>query len=118
LQGDAKRIVRVLQNLRTEGVEPTLLLWACSREIRTLIQIKQDLAMSTKWEAITRKHHIWEKRQPLVKKGLTAHTPKTLQLLLLQALKIDKIIKGLESGNCWNELQTLALRLSGGLLHS
>ena len=39
LGGDAKRALKVLAGLRAEGVEPVIVVWALTRELRTLAKI-------------------------------------------------------------------------------
>jgi len=43
LSGDARRAVRTLRGLRAEAVQPPLLLWAISREVRLLADLKRDI---------------------------------------------------------------------------
>ncbi|MBA2653826.1 MAG: DNA polymerase III subunit delta [Gammaproteobacteria bacterium] len=112
-QGNASRILRSIRKLKAEAVEPTLLLWALSREIRSLSAIIGDLKNKSPWATLVKKHQIWEKRQPSVKKMISLHTPKSLHTLLLQAERIDHIIKGVTAGNVWSALETLALGLGG-----
>jgi DNA polymerase III subunit delta len=98
LQGDGKRVVRVLNNLKGEGVEPILILWSLARELRGLLLQQQP---------------VWEKRKTLVRAALQRHSVIYLQQLLKQASVIDQMIKGLAIGNVWNALTDLALALAG-----
>lgn len=113
LQRNSKRALRILSGLRNEGIEPTLILWVLTREIRTLIYILDDIKRKIPWTTITKQHQIWEKRQPLIQGAIKFHTTKKLHSFLLQAAKIDQIIKGAQKGNSWDELNELALCLSG-----
>ena len=44
LGGDAKRSMKVLAGLRAEGVEPVIIVWALTRELRTLASLSELLA--------------------------------------------------------------------------
>jgi hypothetical protein len=58
-----------------------------------------------------KKHKIWSKKQGLIKRMLRLHTEKNSYDLLLQAEKIDHLIKGVRTGNVWNEIECLAVGL-------
>jgi DNA polymerase III subunit delta len=111
LAGDPKAVQRVLYKLRAEAVEPTLLLWAITREIRSLLYILIDLQGKMSWEAVLKKHKVWDKRKNLIKKSVTRLTVASLHQMLLQAQTIDYTIKGLRAGNIWDELTALAYAL-------
>lgn len=113
LENNHSQITRVLQKLRDEAIEPTLLLWALVREIRSLIHILEDLTNKFSWDEVVKKHRIWDKRQQMTKKTLKQHTQKSLHGLLLHAEKIDHIIKGSLRGNFWDEIELLSFALSG-----
>lgn len=113
LEGNLKKIIRVIKRLREEGTEPIVILWAFTREIRKLIHILNDIRNNISWEVITKKYQIWDKRQPLYKKIIKEHSVKSLHKLLLQAEKIDRNIKGLLPGCSWNALELLAIRFAG-----
>lgn len=112
-EGNLSKIIKILYKLRDEGAEPTLILWAFTREIRKLNQLFQDIHQNMPWERITKKHQIWQKRQSLYKRLIKLHTPESMQNLLLRAERIDRTIKGLLPGNVWNDFELLAIQLSG-----
>lgn len=113
LSGDTKRVARVLQGLRGEGVEPVLVIWALTRELRSLIPLAASVANGMRPEQAVAQPSIWPKRKPLVLAALKRHTVSDLQQILRQASKIDRIIKGLSAGNVWDELLQLSLALAG-----
>jgi DNA polymerase-3 subunit delta len=113
LNGDAKRVARMLQGLRGEGVEPVLMIWALSREIRSLIPMAVSVAAGKRPEQVVAHPSVWAKRKPLVATALKRHSARSLQQMLQHAAKIDRTIKGLSGGNVWDELLQLALSLAG-----
>ncbi len=113
LLGDAVRTSRVIEGLRAEGVEPILVLWALLREIRTMAQMAGELAKGGSIEALLGQYRVWEKRKGPVRAGLQRHTLKRWLLLLRRAGRIDRMIKGVEPGNPWDELLQLALLMAG-----
>ncbi len=113
LLGDAPRTTRVIEGLHAEGVEPILVLWALMREIRTLAQMAEELAQGRSIEAVLGQFRVWEKRKGPVRAGLKRHTRKRWLQLLRRAGRIDRMIKGIEPGNPWDELLQLALLMAG-----
>lgn len=111
LSGDAVRTARILGVLRDTGVEPMIVQWALSREIRSLAEMAAE--RGTNIDAVIQKHRVWKNRVPLVKQALQRIRPGQWNRLLLNAGKIDRMIKGLSSGNCWNELLKLSLAMGG-----
>ena len=109
LSGDARRAMRVLDGLRTEGVEPALVLWAISRDLCLLARLKAA-ALSGEGEAsILSRHRVWQRRQPLVKKALRRYESDQLTRLLVQASEVDNVIKGVLRGSPWDELIRLVM---------
>lgn len=113
LLGDAPRTTRVIEGLHAEGVEPILVLWALMREIRTLAQMAEELAQGRSIEAVLGQFRVWEKRKGPVRAGLKRHTLRRWLQLLRRAGRIDRMIKGIEPGNPWDELLQLALLMAG-----
>jgi DNA polymerase-3 subunit delta len=111
LGGDVKRTTRILIGLKEEGVEPILILWGLAREIRSLSIMAFQLSQGENLRDILYKNHVWEKRQPLVRLGLKRHNQKSLLRLLQLAAKIDRQIKGAETGNAWDALMSLSIKL-------
>jgi DNA polymerase-3 subunit delta len=115
LLGKTTRTVRILQNLADEDIEPTLVLWALTRELRTLAELQKKIASGSSLTSLFASYRIWEKRQSLVKAALQRHKQGDLWDLLIHAAKIDRMIKGAELGNVWDELQNLAVKLSSNI---
>ncbi len=113
LSGDAKRVARMIQGLRGEGVEPVLVTWALSREIRSLIPMAVSVSSGQRPEQVVAHPSVWAKRKPLVAAALKRHSLTDLQHMLQHSAKIDRVIKGLSAGNVWDELLQLALSLTG-----
>lgn len=116
LAGDAVRVARMLDGLRGEGEDPVLLLWALSREVRTLCVMAQDKKNGTPMSALLAKHRVWDKRKPLFEKALNRHSALYWRQVLRRCGFIDRLIKGREAGNVWDELLELGLAMSGTAL--
>lgn len=104
LSGNKARSLRILDNLAAEDTEPTLILWALTRELRTLADMAKQLLQGIRLPQLFISHRVWEKRQPSVRAFLQRHKQESCWALLVEAAKIDKVIKGVDKGNVWDEL--------------
>lgn len=108
LSGKAAKTAKILANLKEEGIDPTLINWAITREVRTLLQLMS--------QSITLEQSgIWKHRQPLIKDFMSRFSILTLEQILIKAKSIDDIIKGRLLANIWDQLLALCLSLTGSI---
>jgi len=112
LSGNSKRSLRILQNLQAEDAEPILILWALTREIRTLAAIARQTQQGTTLASLFAKYRIWEKRQNNVRRFLQHHNTKSCWQMLSAAAQIDRQIKGMSPGDPWLAIQQLVLNMT------
>ncbi|WP_074867175.1 DNA polymerase III subunit delta [Atopomonas hussainii] len=115
LTGDAEHVLRMLQGLRGEGVEPPVLLWALSRELRTLANLAQLTSQGTPFDRACSqmKPPIWDKRKPLVSRALNRLSSSRWTALLQDAQHIDAQIKGQAAGDPWLLITQVCLQMCG-----
>ena len=111
LLGEIPRLMRMLEGLRGEGVEPILVLWALSREIRNLAEMAARMEQGQAPERVMAA--VWAKRKPAVQAGLRRHNSARWQQMLRRAARLDRVVKGAAAGNAWDELLQLALLMAG-----
>jgi len=109
LVGDVVRTARIIGGLKNEGIEPVLMLWALSREVRMLAQISEA---NTSADAVMAKLRVWENRKALIRKALSRHSSVRWKGFLKRCAKIDKVIKGVEQGRVWDELLMLSTQIA------
>ena len=112
LAGDATRTLRVLNGLRSEGVDPTSVSWVLTREIRLLAAIRDALADGQEEGRVFTQHRVWDKRKPLIRKALARLSAAEHSMLLLAAVRIDRVVKGVIRRDPWEEITWLCLGLS------
>lgn len=113
LEGDPARCVRLLEGLQGEGAAPPLVLWALASEIRTLATLANGLAAGEPLPALLKAERIFdERRRQAVQRALPRLKAGALRAALLHAARIDRIIKGLNPGDVWDEFLQLVLRLT------
>lgn len=112
IEGDPARCTRLLEGLHGEGTAPPLVLWALANEIRTLAALASGLASGQPIAHLMKAERIFdERRRQAFQRALPRLRPATLRAALLHAAKIDRIIKGLATGDVWDEFLQLALRV-------
>jgi DNA polymerase III subunit delta len=107
-----ERSLHILENLRQEGVEPTLILWGILRELRLLTTFGQQLKQGMTYDELLKKHHIFSRREPFIRHFLATLSAENCRQFFKDALEIDKAIKGVSAFNVWNSLQLFCLRIT------
>ena len=111
LGGDAGRYVRVIDGLKSEGEAPTLVLWALSEELYALARIQAGIAAGRSVDDLMRENRVWGTRQRPMKSAVTRVKPAAVEKALAHAAGIDRAIKGVGSGEPWDEFLKLGLAL-------
>lgn len=105
--GDIARIQRMLDGLKAEGEAPPLILWVLTNEIRMLARVRGVTRSG-------RPPHPSKARE--LERIARRHSTHSIYALLLQAAKIDRMIKGLNQRDPWDALSMLACGLAGNVL--
>lgn len=113
MRGEPQSACRTLRGLREEGAEATVILWALTRELRTLLKANDALASGDHMDWVLKNLGVWEKRMPLIKNALRRLSTGQLRQMLKLAGGIDRAIKGMRNASHWDELTTLILMLCG-----
>jgi DNA polymerase III subunit delta len=108
--GDGARALRVLLGLKSEGVEPSLILWALVRELRGLWQARERDRLRS-----TVRGSGWNLAATPSPRALSRLKKLPLARLLKQAGHTDRVIKGLAMGDAWSALTGLTGSLAGAL---
>lgn len=112
LAGDARRALRILSGLRAEGVEPVIVIWSLTRELRTLAQLAERIARAGDLGAEFRRLRVWQSRQALVRSALGRHDRDGLYGLLKAAGGADAAAKGQGPGDAWQLAADMVLGLA------
>jgi DNA polymerase-3 subunit delta len=108
--GDAARALHVLSGLKSEGVEPSLILWALVRELRGLWQARERERLRSNARASG-----WNLAASPTSAALARMRKLPLARLMLQSSRTDKVIKGLAPGDAWGAITGLTGALAGAL---
>ena len=115
LLGEAGRSARMLSGLRAEGIDPVVVLWALSRELRSLAAMAAGLAKGSSLGQVLATARVWDKRKAAVGAALKRLSRRKCLALLLQCAHLDRVIKGRAAGSSWDELLQLTLEITGAV---
>ncbi|MCG7902834.1 MAG: DNA polymerase III subunit delta [Candidatus Thiodiazotropha weberae] len=113
MSGQTAKGLRMLSSLKAEGVAAPVVLWALSREIRALAEMANELEQGRNSNQVMAAYRVWDKRKPVVSKALSKGSAKYWRKLLIRCSDIDRMIKGLNSGDPWLALKNVAQGVSG-----
>ena len=113
LAGDLARALRIARGLREEGTEALLLNWALGRELRQLAGLSMLAARGTPVDAALEQYRVWSNRRPVFKRVLARLRTDDLLALLAYANFIDTVVKGAQTGEPWDEIEILAMKMGG-----
>lgn len=111
LNGEEKQTLHILKTLEEDGVEPAIILWAITRELRALAKIAREKQSGQPLEQIFQKQRVFAKRQPGVRRFLHKNHIDDYLRHLVAAEKVDACIKGALPGHPYEALSLLCLRL-------
>ncbi|MGE0859014.1 MAG: DNA polymerase III subunit delta [Gammaproteobacteria bacterium] len=113
LAGDLARALRMVRGLREEGTEALLLNWALGRELRSLVAMAAAIERGKPLNAVLDEYRVWQGRKAAIRRVLERCSKDDLMELLAYANFIDTVVKGGRSGDPWDEIEILSMKLSG-----
>lgn len=113
IAGESRAAIANLHGLKAEGTEPTLILWALSREIRVITSIKEGLENGKSFEFSAKQNGVWDNRKASIRQTVYRLGINQMHMLIRKSSNADKIIKGSVKGDAWNVLLDIVLSLSG-----
>jgi len=113
MRGATGRALRILEGLRGEGVEPTLVLWAVNKDLQWLARAQYLMSRGQSPDAAMNAIYVWKPRQPAMRQALARLSARVVRELILDAERVDRSIKGVLRHDPWLELERLVARLAG-----
>jgi DNA polymerase-3 subunit delta len=101
MSGDAARAIRILGGLREEGVEPVIVMWSLTRELRTLAMLDDAVRQGTDLARAMQSLRVWSSRQGLVRSCVGRHAHGAFHRLLKASGRADAAAKGQRYGDPW-----------------
>ncbi|MCB1856663.1 MAG: DNA polymerase III subunit delta [Gammaproteobacteria bacterium] len=114
LEGRAGRCLRILDGVRAEGIPAPVVLWALARELRLLTTLASEVTPKRPVrQVVAANRAVWEKRKPIVVKGLRRLDTRAWRSLLKRCARIDRAIKGRGQEDPWHLMEDTVLRMAG-----
>ena len=114
LQGNYARTIRIMQRLKSEGLEPVIIVWSLVKEIRTLSAISHGMSIGINKSQLFKQHRIWSKREGIMSAALNRVDNRAWYSILEQAAHLDQSVKGQrydETGTIWHQIDQLCARI-------
>lgn len=112
LAGEAARALRILSGVRLEGVDCVIVVWALTRELRTLAGLAESVRNGTELGAAMRQARVWQNRQGLVRACVGRHQPADFYRLLKRARDADAAAKGQKQADPWQLATSIVLDIA------
>jgi DNA polymerase-3 subunit delta len=116
LTAKKERVVRIIHGLRDGDTEPIMVLWALSRELRVICECAYAKKNGESIQRVFQQERVFDKHQPIVQVAVSARSIGQWRRMLSRAAHVDRVAKGMASGNVWDELLKLCLSMSGSRL--
>ena len=113
MSGEPARVVRLLEGLEADGEEPVMLLWMLADDIRTLIRLTAALKQGQTVAQVRNSLRLWGSKQQLAPLAVRRIATPRLIAALQECARIDRIIKGAETGEAWPAIRQLLVSLAG-----
>ncbi len=113
MRGAPVRALRILEGLRGEGIDATLVLWAVNKDLQWLARAQYLMSKGQSADAAMNAIYVWRPRQAAMRHALARLRPLAVRQLILDAEGVDRAIKGAAKSNPWVELEGLVARLAG-----
>lgn len=113
MQGQLERAVKILEGLREEGIDATLVLWGIKQDLTWMSRCAQLMSRGQSADGAMNTEYVWRPRQAAMKQALSRHRLSAIHRMLVDASNVDRAIKGVRRSNPWLELQALVARIAG-----
>lgn len=114
LAGEAKRALKILAGLRAEGLDPVIVVWALTRELRTLARLENKTSRGVPLSDAMSQAGVWRSRQALVRNAVARQPIGACQRLLQSCACADLAAKGQSGEDAWQVATDILLGLAFG----
>ena len=112
--GESGRALRILDGVRAEGVEPVVIVWALTRELRVLGRLAGSVQAGAELGSALQEYGVWRNRQKMVRSCVARHQAESFYQMLKLARRADAAAKGQSGEDVWQLTTDIILRLATG----
>lgn len=113
LSGQGQRAVRMLKKFEMEGVAPISILVNLTREIGLCNQVSTAVSQGQTGMQALSSSYLWDSKKKLIIAAANRLPLAIWQKLVIRCGFLDRMVKGQERGNIWQELESCLWLLSG-----
>lgn len=113
MRGQTARALRIVEGLRGEGIDATLVLWAVNKDLQWIARAQYLMSTGQSADSAMNAIFVWRPRQVAMKQALSRLSAGVVRGLILDAERVDRSIKGVLRNDPWVELEGLVARMSG-----
>lgn len=113
LAGKGERAVRMLKKFEQETVAPISILVNLTREIELCKNTALAVQQGQSAMQVLAKTYLWDSKKRLIAGAVNRLPAGIWQKLIIRCAFLDRMIKGRESGNIWQELELILWMISG-----
>lgn len=111
LMGRTRHALQILHRLEQEGLEPPVVLWLLTKELRQLVALAQKARTASLGQAFAQLK-VWKSKQPELSAAHHRHEGAYWEAVLDEALNVDLTIKGIQRGDPWLGLSKLVAQIA------
>jgi DNA polymerase-3 subunit delta len=112
--GNPSRALRILDGIRAEGVEPVIVVWVLTRELRVLGKLADRVQSGAELGSALQKSGVWRNRQGIVRSCVARHRTSDFYKLVKLARRADAAAKGQSGEDAWQLATRIVLSLAMG----
>ncbi|WMS86559.1 DNA polymerase III subunit delta [Pleionea litopenaei] len=113
LSGEVAKTRRMIELIQAEGVVPVILVATVYREARNLLKMSYQLRQGDSMSEVLKQYRVWSNRSRLITGALNRVPFGVWERIVSRCGHLDKLAKGSEVGNVWDELLTCLLLMGG-----
>ncbi len=113
LSGQGQRAVKMLKKFELEGVAPISILVNMTREISLCNQVSTAVSQGQSGMQALSSSFLWDSKKKLIVSAANRLPLAIWQKLVIRCGYLDRMVKGQERGNIWQELESCLWLLSG-----
>lgn len=117
LQADVQGLNRIADLLQAEGIDAMSALWAATREIDILLQVRHRMDQGDAVNQAIGALRVWRSREGMVRAAVNRLSLVQLRRLLSLCHETDRSIKGASREPAWLMLKDVLLGLAGHPMH-
>jgi len=113
LAGKGERAVKMLKKFQQESIAPISILVNLTREIKTCNQVSVAVQKGqTAMQALS-KSYLWDSKKKMIAVAAGRLPLALWQKLVIRCAHLDRMVKGQEQGNIWQEMESCLWLMSG-----